>query len=142
MPAKRLINWRQRLTAPALARAYYEALEMADREGAFESCHVWEGRRPKCVPLVGPQLCSTIGCINPRHWANQSMLRDDGNSKRRSKMSILPPPTVEELHQLVDYYADKFPQLDRNFEALRAVIPPEDLSDKDLTRVLLMELPT
>src|SRR5687768_16514578 len=110
-------KWEERLTAPKEVVDFYKAMDLVHRLGLFQMCHIYEGRAPSCVPLRGPQLCATLGCINPRHWANQRHLPEG------QRIDYAPEVTDQDMRELRDYYLQANPGMQCTFEAFRALIP-------------------
>lgn len=125
-------KWERYLQAPKVVIAYYQAMEAVHIQDAFRACHVYtKGRRPRCLPLAGEQICSTIGCINPRHWTRIKPLPE-----RATRSAKLPAATKMEMIELLKYYQDKLEGETYDFDKLRAVIPEEDISDEQLYQMI------
>lgn len=136
-PRKRISpRWDTHLDAADLVKYYYKILDLVTREGGFKECHIFEGRPPHCIVNVGPQICSTPGCINPRHWTNQREM-EDWSTKRITKASMREyVPSRAEMVELLDYYMEMPPFPKKNYVELRAAIPPEILTDNQILEMI------
>ena len=153
-PKGRPLTWHKQVTAPALALEFYAMIAKLQKSDAFAECHVYHGARLGDEPVIkfnkkvtglpsviasyiglpsAGRRCTTPGCCNPFHYIPPGASDETYVHKAETPEHVV-EVGMDEWIDLIEYHLDNHALRIENvtMEAVRAMIPVEDLSDSQL----------